>query len=128
MSIPAASLHTRERIEGWADRPRAVRNPTQPEPSLNLDNHLERLGLSGVAECVVGVDDLVQLEAMRDKAAWIELLRLHRLQKHGSRNRIDETGRNRNVLRPQSFKMKVHLLSMNADIGDHAARTYDVLA
>jgi hypothetical protein len=42
--------------------------------SLRLDDHLECFGLGGAAEGLVGIEDLIKLEATRDEAFGIDLL------------------------------------------------------
>jgi hypothetical protein len=51
----------------------SLRMASSPWP-LGLDDHLERLRLGGVAEGLVGIEDLVELEAMRDQQLGIDLV------------------------------------------------------
>lgn len=82
----------------------------------------------GAPERVVGVEDLIQLEPMRDQPSRVDLLRLHGLEKHRCRDRVDQSRRDRDVLRPEPFQVEVDLGAMHANIGDDATGRDQILA
>jgi hypothetical protein len=63
------------------------------------DMHAASVG--GAPKRIIGVEDLVEAEPMRDQAGQVDLLRLHRFQEHRRRNRVDRAGRDGDVLRPE---------------------------
>ena len=58
--------------------------------SSGLDDHLERVGLRGVAEGLVGVEDIVELEAVGDQQLGIDLARLDGLEQHRRGDGVDQ--------------------------------------
>src|SRR3974390_743792 len=81
-----------------------------------------------MAEGFVSVHDLIQLESVGDKPFWIDLSRLHRLEQHRCRYRVEKPCGDGNVSVPELFQMQIGLHAMNADIGDDSARSDDFLA
>jgi hypothetical protein len=116
---------TQNVIAGVAGQRRSLFPPSQ---RLGLDENLERIGLGRRAERVVGVDDLVELEMMRDQPFGIDPVRLHSLEQHRRGDGVNEPGRNRDVAIPQALQMQVRLDAMHTDIGDDAARRHNILA
>src|SRR5690606_10242184 len=92
-----------------------------------LDNDLERLRARGAGEGLIGIENLIEPEAMRYQLLRIDLSCLDGPEQHRCRDRIDEAGRHRDVMRPQTLQMEVNLLAMHADIGDGSARRDNVL-
>ena len=96
--------------------------------SLGLDDDLERLGLRGRGEGLVGIEDMVELEAMRDQQLGVDLVRPDRLEQHRYGDGVDQPRGDGDVAVPQALEMEIHLLAVHADIGDGAARRDDLLA
>jgi hypothetical protein len=93
-----------------------------------FDDDFERLGLRGIAEGVIGVEDLVELETMRDQAFGIDLVGRDSLEQHRDRGRVDQPGGDGDILVPKLFQMQVDLLSVHTDIGNMPAGSDDLLA
>jgi hypothetical protein len=93
-----------------------------------LDQNLQRIGFGGGAECLVGVQDLVELKAMGDKLFGIDAVRLHCLQQHRRGDSVDQPRGNRDIAVPQLFQMQIRLDPVHAYVGDDTARRHDLLA
>ncbi len=94
----------------------------------NFDKHLKRIGPSCRAKGLIGIEDFVEFEAMRDQLIGIDPMRLHSLEQHRRSDGVDEPGCDRDVTVPQQFQMQIRLDPVHADIGDDAARRHDILA
>ena len=82
--------------------------------------------VGGVAEGLVGIEDLVELETMRDQEFRVDLARPHGLEQHRYGDGIDQPRGDGDVAVPQALEMEVDLLSVHPDIGDDAARRDDL--
>jgi hypothetical protein len=80
------------------------------------------------ADRIIGIEDPVEREAMRDQSGRIEVLRLHGFQQHGFGNGVRQPYRDLNVLRSQPLQAQIDFGSVHADVADEAARSYNVLA
>ena len=76
---------------------------------------------------VIGLHDLTQLKAVSDQQFGVDALGLNGLEQHRNRNRIDEPGRDRHVVRPEPLQVQIDFGAVHANIGDVASGG-DVLA
>src|SRR5512142_585919 len=58
--------------------------------SICIDDDLERLGARRPRKRVVSVQDAVELEVVGDQDLGVEFARLHHLEQHGQRHRVDQ--------------------------------------
>jgi hypothetical protein len=52
-----------------------VRSMASQRLSLSLDDHLKRLCLGGVPEGLIGIENLIELEAMRNEEFGVDFVR-----------------------------------------------------
>src|ERR1700722_5307841 len=90
--------------------------------SLGLDDHLECFRLGCVPEGFVGIEDVVQLEAMRDEQLGIDLVRPQNAQQHRSADGVYQTRGDCDVAVPQAFQMQGYLGSVYPDVCNCASR------
>src|SRR5450759_3224360 len=95
---------------------------------LSLDDHLERFRLGGMREGLVGIEDAIELEAMRNQELGVDLVRSDSLEQHRYGNCVDQPRGDGNIAVPQLLQMEIDLRSMHSDIGDGAARRDNFLA
>lgn len=96
--------------------------------SLCLDDHLERLRLRRMPEGLIGIENPVKLEAVRDEPLRIDPAALNRLEQHGSRGRINQARGDGDVPIPKPLEMQVGLGPVNPDVGNRPTRSDDVFA
>src|SRR5471030_2551194 len=96
--------------------------------SGDLDDHLERPRVGRMAERLVGLQDPVELEAMRDQKRRVDLVRSDNVEQDRRAGRIDQPRGYRDIAVPQTLEMKSDLGAMHANVGDDAARGDDLLA
>src|SRR5665213_3922433 len=65
---------------------------------LCFDDDLKRVRLRGARKGIVCIQNLLQLEVMRDQLVRLELARLHGLEQHRRRYRVHKPRRDANVL------------------------------
>src|ERR1039458_9044111 len=88
---------------------------------LSFDDYFERFCFGGVPEGLVGIENTVKLEAMRNQELGVDLVRSDRFEQHRYGDCIDQPCGDRDVAVPQLLEMEIDLYSMHADIGDDAA-------
>lgn len=64
---------------------------------LSLNDHLERLCLGGVPKGLVGIEDMVELEAVRNQELGVDLVRSDSLEQHWYGDCIDQPRGDGNV-------------------------------
>ena len=75
----------------------------QSTGSVSTERHLQRACLGRATEHIVGVEELVQVEAMRDEPGRCELPGRHEAKQGRGRVRVDQSGGDGHVLDPEVF-------------------------
>ena len=95
---------------------------------LHGNDDFQGVRFSCAPEGVISVQDLIQLEPMRDQPSWVNLLGPNGSESMGvvtvSTSRV-VIG---HILRPEPLKMKVDLGAMHANVGNDSARGDYILA
>src|ERR1035437_5548488 len=86
--------------------------------SLRLDENLQRSALRRICERVVRIDDVQELEVVRDEAFGIDFVRAHELEEHGRTDGVDQPRRDADVSVPELLEMERNRLPVHADVGD----------
>lgn len=89
-------------------------------PRLAFDDDFERLGVRGLFESLIGLDDLVQLEMVGDQLADIDARGLHGFEQHRFRESVHQARGDRHVVLPQSLKVPVDLDAVHPCVGGAA--------
>ena len=109
------------RLVGGRIGSRPPTRATVIDGSRAVQHDLERAGLAGPREHVVGLLELVECEVVRRERARVELVAGEQLEERRRRERVDEAGRDRHVLDPERLEVQRRRLAVHADVGDVAA-------
>src|SRR5471030_3198686 len=80
--------------------------------SLRLDDYLERLCFGGVPEGLIGIENFIELEVMRDEELGVDLVRCNGLVQHRDSGRVDQPRGDGDIAVPEALKMEIHLFAM----------------
>src|SRR5680860_61805 len=96
-------------------RPSAFRGRCTPSV-VSAEDDLECPGLACAGEHVVGLHELVEAEAVGDKALRVDLVAGEQTQQGRRRVRVDQPGRDRHVFGPQPLQVQRGRLAVHADV------------
>ena len=101
---------------------RLVEAPSVGE--LPAEHDLQRAGLTGAGEDVVGLHELAQREVVRDETGRLDLVRGHEAEQGRGRVGVNQPGGDGDVLDPQILEVEGRRLAVNADVRDPPAGAY----
>ena len=88
----------------------------------SFDDYLERFRFGGVPEGLIGFQDAVELEAMRNQELGVDLAKSDGFEQHRYSDRVDQPRGDGNIAVPKLFGiLRFGLFSMDSDVGDGAA-------
>ena len=99
-----------------------------PAQYSDLNDDFERACLCRTAKRLIGVKDVIELEAMRDQKLGVDLVRCNSLEQHRYRNGVNQPRRDGDVAVPKVLQMEIDLFPVHADVGNCAAWTDDFFA
>src|SRR4029077_1817951 len=90
--------------------------------SLGFDDHFERFCFGRVPEGFIGVEDVVEFEAMGNQELGVDSVRHDGPEQHRYGDGVDQPCGDGDVAVPQTLQVESYFLPMHPDVGNGAAR------